>query len=638
MSDLFMTPSEVNDNDDTYELIIPSSFKDALSYQQQIIWLYLHKQNNLVEGDNITLTENADGTVTISATGGGSGSTYRIDEVEPDEGYVAAYALIDIATGTQSGETIQIPEGGQGPQGDPGVGIDTIVGDVGSTGTTVTVTLTDGTTQDFFVQRGVQGVPGQNGSDGRDGSDGTDGVSPEVSLTAITGGTRITITDADHPQGQSFDVMDGVDGQNGAPGQPGADGVTPNISAAATVGTGTGTPSVQVTKSGTTAAPEFTFAFDGLKGAQGVPGQNGQDGSDGVSPTVTVSQRVYGWHITIVSAGGTEEFDVYNGTDGQDGTDGVSPTVTVRSITGGHQIEIVSAGGTERFDVMDGVDGQDGNDGSAATIQVGTVTTGQPGTNASVTNSGTSSAAVFDFTIPAGATGSQGPAGPGVPTGGYAGQVLSKVDSTDYNTHWITPQSGSSVSVLERSIRVDSFSPSCNLYKLAISSADDGSTSLTASVSAGNIRLVLRELVAGSTRFAYMFRGSYGSWSSGGYPSQQNNWPRVGYVKVDASQGSSVNFDKAYRIKLKGSIAIDDATVRNTLSLLVNNGYQISGPVAIGATNSSGVDTYELLDGVGTWRAYSHYQSGELTSIIFEISAIFQANLYSKGTLWINLV
>lgn len=29
----------------------------------------------------------------------------------------------------------------------------------------------------------------------------------------------------------------------------------------------------------------------------------------------------------------------------------------------------------------------------------------------------------------------------GVPTGGTAGQVLEKVDSTDYNTHWATPSS-----------------------------------------------------------------------------------------------------------------------------------------------------------------------------------------------------
>ena len=41
-----------------------------------------------------------------------------------------------------------------------------------------------------------------------------------------------------------------------------------------------------------------------------------------------------------------------------------------------------------------------------------------------------------------GATGATGPAGPGVPTGGTAGQVLSKVDGTNYNTKWVTPSGG----------------------------------------------------------------------------------------------------------------------------------------------------------------------------------------------------
>lgn len=56
--------------------------------------------------------------------------------------------------------------------------------------------------------------------------------------------------------------------------------------------------------------------------------------------------------------------------------------------------------------------GPTGPAGSAATITVGTTTTGAPGTNASVTNSGTSSAAVFNFTIPRGNTGATGPQGP----------------------------------------------------------------------------------------------------------------------------------------------------------------------------------------------------------------------------------
>ena len=44
-----------------------------------------------------------------------------------------------------------------------------------------------------------------------DVTDGTNGVSPEVTITEITGGHRVTITDEDHPLGQSFDVMDGED-------------------------------------------------------------------------------------------------------------------------------------------------------------------------------------------------------------------------------------------------------------------------------------------------------------------------------------------------------------------------------------------------------------------------------------------
>lgn len=48
------------------------------------------------------------------------------------------------------------------------------------------------------------------------------------------------------------------------------------------------------------------------------------------------------------------------------------------------------------------VKGATGEAGKAATIAIGTVTTGEAGTSASVTNSGTTSAAVFNFVIPKG--------------------------------------------------------------------------------------------------------------------------------------------------------------------------------------------------------------------------------------------
>lgn len=69
--------------------------------------------------------------------------------------------------------------------------------------------------------------------------------------------------------------------------------------------------------------------------------------------------------------------------------------------------------GEEQFEFitdMSGAQGIQGPDGLAATIAVGTVSTGAAGSSATVTNSGTSSAAVFDFSIPKGDTGASGAA------------------------------------------------------------------------------------------------------------------------------------------------------------------------------------------------------------------------------------
>ena len=88
-----------------------------------------------------------------------------------------------------------------------------------------------------------------------------------------------------------------------------------------------------------------------------------------------------------------------------------------------------------------GPQGPQGNAGTPATVTTGTTTTGAAGTNASVINSGTASAAIFDFTIPIGNTGEQGPTGAtgaGVASGGTTGQVLTKVSNANYDTTWTT--------------------------------------------------------------------------------------------------------------------------------------------------------------------------------------------------------
>lgn len=47
---------------------------------------------------------------------------------------------------------------------------------------------------------------------GDKGDTGDDGVSPAVTITPITGGNQVKITDKTHPSGQTFNVMNGLNG------------------------------------------------------------------------------------------------------------------------------------------------------------------------------------------------------------------------------------------------------------------------------------------------------------------------------------------------------------------------------------------------------------------------------------------
>jgi len=82
--------------------------------------------------------------------------------------------------------------------------------------------------------------------------------------------------------------------------------------------------------------------------------------------------------------------------------------VEVRVFSGPDQVQVGS--NTEPDLIVMNI-GPKGDAGNAATVAVGTTTTGAAGSSASVTNSGTTSAAVFNFTIPRGDTGAAGASG-----------------------------------------------------------------------------------------------------------------------------------------------------------------------------------------------------------------------------------
>ena len=179
-------------------------------------------------------------------------------------------------------------------------------------------------------------------------------------------------------------VTAGPQGPAGADGAQGPQGEGSATVAIGTVTTGNAGTNASVTNVGSTTAATLNFTIPrgdtGATGSTGATGAAGSDGSDGAAATIAVGSTTTG----------------NAGTNASVTNSGTSSAATLNFT--------IPKGDT-------GATGAAGNDGTAATIAVGTVTTGAAGSSATVTNSGSSSAATFNFSIPKGDTGAQGPAG-----------------------------------------------------------------------------------------------------------------------------------------------------------------------------------------------------------------------------------
>lgn len=133
---------------------------------------------------------------------------------------------------------------------------------------------------------GAQGPKGDTGAQGPAGKDGAKGATGPQGPQGETG-----------PQGPKGDA-----GDTGPQGPKGDTGTTPNISVTASVDNNTGTPSVEVSKSGTAEAPSFNFSFHNLKGADGTGGGGSSSGGEWKSLTINCGDGAVQWSEDIDEA------------------------------------------------------------------------------------------------------------------------------------------------------------------------------------------------------------------------------------------------------------------------------------------------------------------------------------------------
>ena len=108
---------------------------------------------------------------------------------------------------------------------------------------------------------------------------GSSGISPIITITPITNGNKVEITDAEGTK--VFNVLNGTNGVNG---------------------------------------------YTPVKGVDYFDGSDGTNGTDGISPTLSVEAITGGHKVNITDVNGTQSFNVMDGQDGVDGADGSGVT------------------------------------------------------------------------------------------------------------------------------------------------------------------------------------------------------------------------------------------------------------------------------------------------------------------------
>jgi hypothetical protein len=205
----------------------------------------------------------------------------------------------------------------------------------------------------------------------------------------------------------------------------------------------------------------------GATGATGTPGTDGAPGATGAAGAVGMTFKG-AW---VTGTGYAENDSVtYNGSTyiATGNNNSAQPDLNPAS-----WFMLAQAGST-------GPSGPTGAAGVAATVIVGTVTTGAAGSSASVTNAGSTSAAVLNFTIPQGAAGSGGSGGGGGTCGIPFASVYHQQPS---GSPGLTPEyysvNNSTASVTESAAVLTWVPAGCTVTSLSVYSQLAAQTTLT---------------------------------------------------------------------------------------------------------------------------------------------------------------
>ncbi len=330
--------------------------------------------------------------------------------VKGDKGDTGSTGLTG-ATGAQGIAGPVGPQGLQGIQGPQGlVGPQGLKGDKGDTGTQGPTGLT-----------GPQGIQGEVGLTGPQGLQGIGGPQGEQGLQGPIGPQGPQgIQGVEGPMGPQG--PQGIQGETGSQGQAGASvtlkGSVATTSLLPTTGNVIGDSYIVDADgnlwvwtgsvwhdAGQIVGPEGPQGIQGIQGVKGDTGLQGPQGLQGDAGTQgpkgdtgdTGPQGFQGIQGIQGETGltGPQGLQGIKGDKGDTGDTGSQGLQGIQGIQG--EVGPQGPQGIQGLTGPQGPAGTNGTDGTAATVTVGTTTTGS---TASVTNSGTSSAAVLNFVLP----------------------------------------------------------------------------------------------------------------------------------------------------------------------------------------------------------------------------------------------